>query len=382
MALQKSNRISTKPKIYYSTTDANGIASLKKNFNVGSYKVVTSINKDKYIKSKSSKATLTIKPTAEMGCTSLYVQVSNSEAVAGFRKDATNAKTLFIVKYKLCGKAAVKQYKKNSYFFHSVTTADGWMFGTGGWDNPTINHAIEKLAGKMAKSGKIKRSYLKKIQRYERILTIGHFSIKAPDGKYALVWGSGIKTGKLKAGEYISVPNAKSCFRHGTWAKFSKDPVKASIKIAATDSFGVNRRDATAFHWKSTTTDGKTKSTLKVYAANDNGRLMGRSTGHLKDNIKCNGKFFSKNKLPKTPFNMLVGTFNFGSIDKLIKIQTTVKAPALTKYVNKYKTFDITVKNKKTKNRLKDLYLKLRLIKRFIRLKQIQKVLPSSIQPH
>lgn len=351
-------------KTYYATTDAKGIVYLKKNFKVGSYKVVTSIKKDKNIKSKNSKATLTVKPTAEMGCTSLYVQVSNYEAVAGFRRDATNAKTLHIVKYTLNGKQAIKQYKKNSYFFHLVTTADGWMFGTGGWDNPSINHAIEKLAGKMAKTGKIKRSYLKKIQKYERRLTIGHFSIKAPNGKYAIVWGSSIKTGKLKSGQYISVPNAKSCFRHGTWAKFSKDPAKAAIKIAATDSFGVNRRDATAFHWKATTSEGKTSSTLKVYVANDNGHLMGRNTGHLKDNVYFKGKFFSKNKLPKTPSKLLLGVHKFGNIDKLIKTQTTVKAPKLSKNLNESKTFDITVKNKKTKKAINNLKLKVKIGKK------------------
>lgn len=353
----KNNRYRT----YYATTDVNGVAKLKKNLKVGSYNVVTSLKKNAYLKAKKVKSILTIKETAEMGCSSLYLQVSRTEAVAGFRRDATNAKTLHIVKYKLNGKWAVKQYKTNSYFFHSLTTADGWMAGTGGWDNPTINHAIEKLAGKMAKSGKIKKSYLKKIQGYERQLKIGHFSIKAPNGKYAIVWGSGIKMGKLKPGEYIDVPNSRSMFRHGTWAKYNKNPAKAAIKVAATDSFGVNRRDATAFHWKATTKDGKTTSTLKVYAANDNGKLAGRSTGHLKDNIYFKGKFISKNKLPSTPSLKFLGTHKFGNIDKLIKTYTTVKAPKLIVPANETGTLSITVKNKKTGKVIKNLKLKLKI---------------------
>ena len=88
-----------KCKLYYSNTDANGIAKLRKNLKVGVYKVVTQIKKNKYLEAKKSKAILTIKETAETGCTSLYVQVSNHEAVAGFRRDATNAKTLHIVNY-------------------------------------------------------------------------------------------------------------------------------------------------------------------------------------------------------------------------------------------------------------------------------------------
>ena len=348
-------------KTYYATTNANGIAELKKNFKVGSYKVVTGIKKNKYLKAKKTKAALTIKETAEMGCSSLYVQVSNTEAVAGFRRDATNAKNLHIVKYKLNGIPAVKQYKKNSYFFHTITAANGWMAGTGGWDNPTINHAIEKLAGKMFKSGKIKKSYLKKIQKYERRLTIGHFSIKAPNGKYAIVWGSGIKMGKLKPGQFIDIPNSRSMFRHGTYAHYDKNPAKAAIKIAASDSFGVNRRDATAFHWKATTKEGKTTATIKVYAANDNGRMVGKSTGHLKDNIYFKGKFISKNSLPKTPSSKYLGIHKMGNIDKLIKTKTIVSAPKVTTNLNESKVFKVTVKNKATKKVIKNLVVKVKV---------------------
>ena len=174
-------------KTYHAKTNAKGIAELRKNLKVGSYKVVAKISKNKHINANKSKATLKIKETAEMGCSSLYVQVSNTEAVIGFRRDATNAKNLHIVKYELNGIPAVKQYKTNSYFFHAICAANGWMAGTGGWDNPTINHKIEKLAGKMFKSEKINKSYLRIIQGYERQLRIGHFSIKAPNGRYAIV---------------------------------------------------------------------------------------------------------------------------------------------------------------------------------------------------
>jgi hypothetical protein len=268
---------------------------------------------------------------------------------------------LHIVKYKINGKAAIKQYKTNSYFFHLVITADGCMFGRGGVDNPTVNHAIEKLAGKIIKLGKIKKSDLRKIQSYERRLSLGHFSIKAPNGEYGLVWSGSIIKGKLKAGEFIDVPNVRSSFRHGNWAKLSKNPATAAIKAAATDSYGVNRRDVTAFHWKATTKEGKTTSTLKVYVANDNGRLVGRSTGGLMDDVKFKGVFFSKYHLPKTPSKLLLGTHSFGSIDKLIKTQTKVNAPKLTKVQNESKTLDITVKDKKTKKPIKNLKLKLKI---------------------
>jgi hypothetical protein len=359
-----------KSKFYYATTNSKGVASLKKNFKVGSYKVVSSIKKDRNIKSKSSgKSTLTIKPTAGMGCASFYVQISNLESFTAFRRDATNAKDLYIVKCKIGGKSAIKQYKTGSYFFHSVTTSDGWMMATGGIDNPDINRAIEKLGGSMIKLGSLKKSTLNKIQSYEQALGLGHFSIKAPDGRYALIWGSGVYSGKLNPGEYLSVPNGMSYYRHGTWAKFNTNPKKAIVKIAATDGYGLNRRDVTAFHWMAMTKDGKTTSFVDAYAADDNGNLVGLSTGYLRDNIYFKDKFISKYDLPNTPASKYIGTVKFGSIDKLIKKQTTVKAPKLNKKLNQTKTFDITVKHKKTKKAVKNLKLKLKIGKKVFTVK-------------
>ena len=351
-------------RIYWATTNSKGVAKLKKNLKVGSYKVVTFIKKNKNIKAKKSKARLTIKETAEMGCSSLYLQVGKFQSVAGFRRDATNEKLLHIVKYKINGKAAIKQYKTNSYFFHLVTTADGWMFGTGGIDDPDINSAIEELAGKMVKAGKIKKYLLREIQDYEKRLSLGHFSIKAPNGDYGVVWAGSIWTGKLNPGEYIDVPNGQSYFRQGEWKGFSSNPVKAAVKIAATDSYGVNRRDITVFQWKASTKEGKTSSILKVYAANDNGRSVGRSTGYLIDDINFKGNYFSKYDLPTPPSRLLLGVHKFGSIDKLIKKQTKVRAPKITKMQNASKTFDISVKNKKTKSPIKNLKLKLKIGKK------------------
>lgn len=348
-----------KYKKYYAITDKNGMAVLKKNFKVGSYRIVTSIKKNKKVKSK---AKLTVKATAEMGCSSLYLQVSKTEGTLGFRRDSTYAANLHIKVIKWQGRTALKQYKnKNSYFFHAIITSDGWAIGNGGADNSGINKAIQKLAGKIVKSGKIKMSILKKIQRYEKSLGIGHFAIKAPNGKYAVVWANSIQKGKLKAGQYLCVPNKKSSFKQGSWNKFSKNPVKAAIKILAKDSFGVNRRDVTVFHWKSVTEEGSTSSSVSVYAANDDGHLVGRSTAHLKDNIYFKNTFFSKNKLPRTPSKLLLGVHNFGSIDKIIKIQTVVKAPELTKTLNESKTFKIKVKDKKTKQPIKNVKIKIKI---------------------
>ncbi len=353
---------------FYCVSDKNGIATLNKNFKIGSYKISAYIHDSKnkpYISYKNSnkKVTMKVKPTAETGCCSFYLQVSATESVAGFRRDATNALNIYIKNVKWHGRTAIKQYKLgNSYFFHSITTSDGWMIGTGGIDNPSINRAIENLAGQIVKANKIKSSYLKKIQNYEKRLGLGHFSIKAPDGRYAVVWLNGYWTGKLKPGEYISVPNLKSCYRQGNYDKFSSDPVKAAVKVGATDSFGVNRRDITVFHWMSTEDKNfKITSVVKTYASNDNGKLVGRSTAALKDNIYYKNKFISKYKLPSSPNMKYLGIHKFGNIDKLVKVPTVIKVPAVTNQFNQTKYFKVTVKNKKTGKAVVNLKIKLKI---------------------
>ena len=353
---------------YYRTTDKNGIATLNKNLKVGTYKISTRIKDSKnkkYISYKNSKnrITMNVKATAETGCCSFYLQVNATESVAGFRRDATNALKIYIKHVKWNGRTALKQYKlANSYFFHSITTSDGWMIGTGGIDNPSINRAIENLAGKMVKSNKIQSSYLKKIQYYEKRLGLGHFSIKAPDGRFAAVWLNGYLTGKLKPGEYISVANLKSYYRHGDYSKFASSTLKAAVKVGATDSYGVNRRDITLFHWKSQTDKNyRTTSSVKVYAANDNGRFVGSSTAGLRDDIYYKNKFISKYDLPGAPNMKLLGTHNFGNIDKLVKIPTVIKAPEVTNHFNQTKYFKVTVKNKKNGNFVSNLKIKIKI---------------------
>ncbi len=338
---------------YYRITNKKGVATLNKNLKIGNYSVYTSV-KQKNIISPQIKSKIKIKPTAETGCCSFYIHLNSTESIGGFRRDSTYATYLYIKPSKWhYNKKIIKQYKlRNNYFFHLITTSDGWIMGTGGADNPRINKAIEKIGAKMTHLGKIKISYLKKIRTYERRLGIGHFAIKAPNGRFAIVWKSKIKTGKLKNGEYISVPNEIYSFRRGTYKKFNKNPVKAAIKIGATDRFGFNRRDCTIFHLK----DFKVNPSVTVYAANDNGRLSGRRTAHLIDDIRFKNKHINKYTLPKTPNMKLLGTHNFGS--NLIK--TIVSAPNIISNYNESKVFKITI-NDKTKKAIQNISIKLKI---------------------
>ena len=353
---------------YWSTTDKNGYAKLSKNLKVGTYKISAKMDDSKnkkYVSYKNSnkKVTMKVKPTKEKGCCSFFLQVSASESVGGFRRDSTESVNIFVKNYKWAGKTAVKQYKNTyGYFVHLIVTSDGWMIGNGGIDDGPICKYIENIAEKMVKSNKIQAKYLKQILNYKRSLGFGHFSIKAPNGKFAVVWQTGYITGKLKPGEFISSPNFKSYYRHSTYAKYSTNPVNAAIKVGATDGYGVNRRDITAFHWKATTDKNyKTTSVLKVYCANDNGALIGSSTAYLKDNIYFKNKFFSKNKLPYSPKFIHIGTHKFGNIDKLIKKPTIISAPKVTNTFNQTKYFKVTVKDKSTKKVVKGIKIKVKL---------------------
>lgn len=356
-----------KYKNYYSLTDKKGVATLNNRLKTGFYDVYTSIkdNSQKSFVSYSNskkKAILRVMDTREVGCSSIFVYVNENESAIAFRRDSTYAANLYVVAQKWHGRYAVKQYKlTGTYFFHAITTSDGWLIGTGGWDNPNVNKKIENLAGKIVSSNSIKNSYLKSIKGQERKLVTGHFAIVAPDGRYAVVWRSGYIKGKLKNGEYLDVPNVRSFFHKGKYKKFSNKTAKAALRIAATDRFGVNRRNIMVYHYKRTTKDFKTNATVKVYGSNDKGNLIGRHTAGIKDNVYFKKKFISKFKLSGTPNQKYIGTHEFGNIDKYFKTQTRLSAKNVTGNFNQSQYFKLTLKNKKTKKALKNVKVNLRI---------------------
>lgn len=348
---------------YYAITNKNGVATLNKNLKVGSYIVYTYVS-DKSVSYKKSKATMNVLPTAEMGCCSIYVQINNTDSICGFRRDSTYAADLHIDTQNFYGRTAIKQYKNaGGYSFHLITTSDGWMIGTGGADSASINKKIECLAGRMVADGKFDNAKLRTIRSYINQLGIGHFVIKAPNGKYVIVWIGGYKFGKLAPGQFISVPNFQSCFRTGNYASYGKDPLSAALKIIATDPYGINKRDIVLYHLTKTTKSYKTTSSVKVYAANDNGKYSNKGDkSYLKDNIYFKGKYYSKNSLPYPLSKKYLGSHSFGNIDKLVKVPTVVKAPEVSNQFNKTKYFKVFVKDK-SKNPISGIKVKLKVTK-------------------
>ena len=285
-------------------SDENRICPLDNDLKIGNYKMPVQIKDSKYyVACENSKAKVTAKAKTPVGedCCSFYLQVSDTEAVGGFRRDNTGATTITVKHCTIKGLSAVKHYNENG-FVHLIVFSNGWIVGNGGLDSSGFIKRMEKLAVDMIKSNKIKMSSIKKIYRYKRSINFGHFAIKAPNGRYAVAWKNKIITGKLKPGQFLCTPNFKQYYRHSTYGKYSKNPAKAAIKVGATDKYGVNRRQIVVLHWKATSDKNyRTTSSVKCYAANDNGKFVGVSSGGLVDTVKFKGKVVRGHKLPKVP---------------------------------------------------------------------------------
>lgn len=366
--LFKLYSLKTKKSVnYYAKTNKKGVAKLNKNLKAGTYKVSTQIKDSKNkkfisFKKSNKKVTLVVKQSPmDEDCCSFYLQVSNTESVGGFRRDGKRTITLNIEPVKWQGKDAIKHYKTTkSYFVHMVVTSDGWMMGNGGYDKPATVHTIEDLVGDMMKSNKIKKSSLKKIQGFKQDVGFGHFSIKAPDGRYAVVWQDMIIIDKLKPGEFSCSPNNPYYYRHDTYFKYGSNPEKAAIKVGATDGYGQRRRNIVVFHWKATTSkDYKTTSQVKVRAANEVGKYNGRSDAKYTDSILFKGLFIMSCDLYKAPDSVPLGVHKFGNIDKYIKTPTIVKAPNVSNNVNQTKYFKVAVKDKKTNKKAGNIKIQL-----------------------
>ncbi len=356
--------LNLKPNSHEDVNDENRICPLGNDLKIGNYKMPVQIKDSKnYVVFKDSKAKVTAKAKTPAGedCCSFYLQVSDTEAVGGFRRDNTGASTITVKHCKIRGLRAVKHSNSNG-FVHLIVFSNGWMVGNGGLDSDGFIKRMQRLAVDMVKSNKIKMSSIKKIYRYKRSINFGHFAIKAPNGKYAVAWKNKIITGKLKPGQFLCTPNFKQYYRHSTYGKYSKNPAKAAIKVGATDKYGVNRRQIVVLHWKAASDKKyRTTSSVKCYAANDNGRFVGVSSGGLVDTVKFKGKTVGGHKLPKVPRMKYMGIHKFGNIDRLFKTPTTVKAPGIKSNFNTDKYFKVKVKNKNTKKVVKRIKIKIKL---------------------
>lgn len=246
------------------------------------------------------------------GCCSVFLQEDGENAMMAFRRDAKSADDIYIEKVKWHGKDAIKQYKKTGgYFCQVIITSDGWMIGYGGTDDGPDNQLIENITGEMIeKNNAITEDGLAKIEEIKKPYKIGHVVIKNPTGDYGLATDKGHFTGKLKPGEYISMPNRYTYFRSGNITfNSSSDKIKTMNELAITDGFGLTRRDVTTFDFDVT----QDANITSMYVSNDDGSTHAMACRDMYDNIIFNGTTINGEDIPIAPTYKEIGNISFAN---------------------------------------------------------------------
>ncbi len=313
-----TNQKDNNQKLVYNTSTKKKTTNITSNKNISYVKSKTintsqfNIENKNYFNTTSSKNQTenSITVNKHSSCCSVVVQVSNKESVISFRRDSTYQATINIIKTTMYGVNITKQYKTNgTYFVHVITTSNGWVMGFGGADRPTVQSNIVAVAGEMFSKNSITNASMSKIYDLLKQLTIGHAVIKAPDGRIGIAIynkGGTYFVSKLSNGEYVCVPNDASFYHRGIYTHFSKDPINASINIAGTDKYGINRRDIITYH----NIVSNQNQILNIYVTDDTGKLVNKKDLRLNDPINCFGKYISTKLLPEVPNKILIGTIN------------------------------------------------------------------------
>ncbi len=239
------------------------------------------------------------------GCCSVLVHVRKGYDVYSFRRDSVYTANLYIKKTNWYGKEALEEYKTtNGYFFHTIITKNGWIFGAGGPDIPSLNRQLMELAGRTSASGHITARTVTSATSLLRQMGMGHFLIKAPDDYVGAVTynGGSLKTAlfKMSEGQYVSVPNSPSCYRTGYIS--TVNPVASSISLAMTDRWGVNRRNIMTYQVQNVKDLVNYSTNVKIWASDSRG---------TPDNIVFNGNLISKYSIPRAPNKKLIGQMVF-----------------------------------------------------------------------
>ncbi len=260
------------------------------------------------------------------GCCSVLLHVKNGVDVFSYRRDSTYAANLYIKKINWYGKEAIKEYKTtNGYFFHTIIAKNGWIVSTGGPDIVWINKKMESLAGRISTKGYITKTDMNSAYSLLKKLKMGHFLIKDPNGNVGLAiyyyGGSKLKIFKMRNGEYVSVPNSPRYYRSGVLSSTRlSNPVNSAIYLAATDRWGVNRRNIITYEVKNI----YNITQINIWASFDGGKLIGRYRGKP-DNIIFGGHTIYAKTIPRILSKKYLGQANL----KSYPITTTTNSMAV-----------------------------------------------------
>ena len=243
---------------------------------------------------------------AEFGCCSVYLRLNQNDYVISHRRDSrTLNTTVYIDK----DQDFIREYKAIlSYFFLSKVYTNGWVIGSGGWENAGENEKIEAIASDMVKNENINQEALDLILKTSYISSVGHLLIVAPNGTYGnVITHSGndiVKMGVLGDGDYIISPNGPDYRREGHLDNIT-DVVDANIYLSANDWYGVSRHNIVVHHIN-LNENGFADS---VYVSNDDGRFVNRSDGGICDEYWFKEELTQDNEVPLILDKKYLGTY-------------------------------------------------------------------------
>ncbi len=248
-----------------------------------------------------------------IGCCSVVLQMDGNESMFSFRRDANLSADIFIEKIDWHGTPAIKQFKTDGeYFCQVIITDDGWVVGCGGKDDGTYNQQIEGIVAEMiTEEHNISEAHLREIQQIKALFKLGHVVVKDPNGNYGVATANDIYTGKLNPGEYVSVPNRDHYMRYGNLSLNNSDKVKEMTDLAASDMFGLTRRDITTFHFYSNDNFTTHRNVTDIYISNDDGSRYNMPCRDMVDNVYITTKFINSSEIPIAPEYKSIGNITF-----------------------------------------------------------------------
>ena len=265
-------------------------------------------------------------------CCSFVIQEEN-ETIFAFRQDSPlNGYGVTIHNDSYDGLQVIVQEidTPGRHFIHAIVTEDGWVASHGG-DSTNSTHIknLETLAIEMLVSKNILPDSLAKIQKEFNDLFegYGHFFIKAPDGRYGIVFGETCLYGTLKPGEFIIIPNVYYGFRMGNYSDYGINPVDAIIEICSYENTGWNRRNLYTYDYKAFDTANGQKYGVDIYVTDDNGINVGLNTSKIVTYCYFNDVLYPLSSIPQYPDKLHITTYIFEnqSIDSVFEVVNSPK---------------------------------------------------------
>ncbi len=248
-------------------------------------------------------------------CCSFVIQEEHGTVFA-FRQDAPADEDGVIIHNDTLGDFEVIVQEiddPDSHFIHAIITEDGWIFSHGG-DSSNVSDVmtLESIASEMLVSKNISSNSLSQIQNIFNKYNYSHFLIKAPDGRYGVVYSEKCILGTLNPGEFLVIPNDYVDFSNGNYSDYSEDPVDAIVDICSYEDSGWNRRNVYSYDYKvHNTSDGQQKYGIDVYVTNDNGHNVGLNTSEIVTYCYFNDDYYPASSIPQNPEKLNIGNYTF-----------------------------------------------------------------------